>query len=151
MKEKNENLTKLEFLLTLNDNIVVQRYFNVKGYNPNAKRSIEFYNLVKEIQEDINEDLKMKTVIYLLDNQEQIELEPEILDTSNTDGPEEFNIFIKLGDETICHSQWDGKVYPPKVRYTVDVRPHLKRVLKDLTDIFSDENLSYEYLNYQLN
>jgi hypothetical protein len=151
MKEKNENLTKLEFLLTLNDNIVVQRYFNVKGYNPNAKRSIEFYNLVKEIQEDINEDLKMKTVIYLLDNQEQIELEPEILDTSNTDDPEEFNIFIKLGDETICHSQWDGKVYPPKVRYTVDVRPHLKRVLKDLTDIFSDENLSYEYLNYQLN
>ena len=30
-KEKNE-ITKMEFLLTLNDNIIVQRYFNVKGF-----------------------------------------------------------------------------------------------------------------------
>ena len=27
-----ESITKMEFLLTLNDNIVVQRYFNVRNY-----------------------------------------------------------------------------------------------------------------------
>ena len=31
-KEKND-ITKMEFLLTLNDDIIVQRYYNVKGYN----------------------------------------------------------------------------------------------------------------------
>lgn len=150
MKEKYENVTKMEFLLTLNDNIVVQRFFNVKGYNPKTKGSIELHNLIKEIQEDIHNDLKMKSVVYLLDNQNQIEDDSEVLNTSNTDGPENFNIFIKFGDETICQRQWDGKMYPPKIRYTVDIRPHLKKLLKDLTDIFSDENLTYEYMDYQL-
>jgi hypothetical protein len=41
-------------------------------------------------------------------------------------------------------------MYPPKVRYTVDVRPYLKNILKGLTDIFSDENLTYEYLGLPL-
>ena len=36
MKEKTET-TKLEFLMTLNNNFVVQRYFNVRGYNPKAR------------------------------------------------------------------------------------------------------------------
>lgn len=150
MKEKSENITKMEFLLTLNDNIVVQRFFNVKGYNPKTKGAIELHELVKEIQDDIHKDLKMKSVIYLLDNQAQIEDDPEVLNTSNTDGPEVFNIFIKHGDMTICHRQWDSKIYPPKIRYTVDIRPHLKKLLKDLTDIFSEENLTFKYMNYQL-
>ena len=37
MKEQNVDLTKLEFLMTVNDNFIVQRYFNVKDYNPKAK------------------------------------------------------------------------------------------------------------------
>ena len=47
MKEKQVDATKLEFLVKLNDNIVVQRFFNVKGYNPKAKNSIEFYDFIK--------------------------------------------------------------------------------------------------------
>ena len=35
-KEKNE-ITKMEFLLTLNDNIIVQRYYNVKGLTKTLK------------------------------------------------------------------------------------------------------------------
>lgn len=149
MKEKND-VTKLEFLLTLNDNIIVQRYFNVKGYNPKARGSMELHDYVKEISETIHGDLKKKAVMYMLENRSQIEANPEILDTSNTDGPEYFNIYIRIGDETICHRIWDAKIYPPKTRYTVDVRPHLKKLLRTLTDIFSGENLTHNYLEYSL-
>ena len=149
MKEQND-VTKMEFLLTLNDNIVVQRYFNVRGYNPNARKSMEVIQRVNDVASKITNDLKKKTLIYMIDNQSQIEIDPSILDTSNTDGPEYFNIFIKLGNETICHKIVDAKIFPPKIRYTVDVRPHLKSVLRSLTDIFSSENLTHAYLNYQL-
>jgi hypothetical protein len=149
MKEQND-VTKMEFLLTLNDNIVVQRYFNVRNYNPNARKSLDVIQKVNEVATKITEDLKKKTLIYMIDNQSQIEIDPTILDTSNTDGPEYFNIFIKLGNETICHKIVDAKIFPPKIRYTVDVRPHLKSVLRSLTDIFSSENLTHAYLNYQL-
>ena len=149
MKEQND-VTKMEFLLTLNDNIVVQRYFNVRNYNPNARKSLDVIQKVNEVATKITEDLKKKTLIYMIDNQSQIEIDPTILDTSNTDGPEYFNIFIKLGNETICHKIVDAKIFPPKIRYTVDVRPHLKSVLRSLTDIFSSEDLTYTYMDYQL-
>ena len=84
----------------------------------------------------------------MTDNMYEIINNPNILETSNTDGPEVFNIILKLGNETICHRVIDAKVYPPKVRYTLDVRPSIKNILRELTDILSDRNLSYNYLNY---
>ena len=142
--------TKLELLITLNENIVVQRFFNVRGFNPKAKNSLEIYEFVKEIVETLHYDLKMKTMVYMLDNKEAIMHDPSVMETSFTEGPEVFNLVIKNGEQTICHRQFDGKMYPPKVRYTVDVRPYLKDILRELTDIFSNNKLTYNYLGYEL-
>lgn len=147
---REQESTKMEFLLSLNDNIVVQRFFNVRGYNPKAKNSIELYEFIAEFKGELQEYLKMKTLAYMMDNQDSIMNDPTIMDTSFTDGPEVFNIYIKLGEQTICHRIFDGKFYPPKVRYTVDVRPFLKETLRGLTDIFSDKKLSYNYLELDL-
>jgi len=148
MKEMDS--TKMEFLLTLNDNIVVQRFFNVRNYNPKAKNSLELYEFMKSLSEELHYYLKMKTVVYMMDNRDSIEHDASIMDTSFTDGPEIFNLFVKVGEQTICHRIFDGKLFPPKVRYTVDVRPFLKDVLRELTDIFSNNKLSYKYLEFDL-
>ena len=147
---KEQEITKMEFLLTLNDNIVVQRFFNVRGFNPRAKNSMELYQFIKALKEELQYYLKMKTVVYMMDNMDAIMADPTIMDTSFTDGPEVFNIFVKVGEQTLCHRTFDGKLFPPKVRYTVDVRPFLKDVLRELTDIFSHHDLSYEYLDFDL-
>ena len=149
MKEQQDS-TKLEFLLTLNDNIIVQRFFNVRGFNPKAKNSLELYSFMKSIKESLSYDLKMKTVIYMMDNKDAIMHDPNVMSTSYTDDEEYFNLYVKLGEQTICHRIFDGKMFPPKVRYTVDVRPFLKEILRGLTDIFSDYTLTYKYLDYQL-
>ena len=147
MKEQND-VTKIEFLITLNNNFVVQRFFNVKGYNERAKSSVDLYEYVKYLSESLQTKLRNKCMVYLLDNKYQIEEVPTVLETSNTDGPETFNIILKVGNETICHRVIDAKLYPPKVRYTLDIRPDIKNILRELTDILSDKNLSYNYLNY---
>jgi hypothetical protein len=147
---KEQDSTKMEFLLTLNDNIVVQRFFNVRGYNPKAKNSMELYEFIKAFSEELHYYLKMKTVIYMLDNKDAIVDNPLIMETSFTEAPEYFNIYVKLGDTTLCHRRLDGKMYPPKVRYTVDVRPFLKELLRELTDIFSSKKLTHEYLEFDL-
>jgi hypothetical protein len=147
---KEQDSTKMEFLLTLNDNIVVQRFFNVRGYNPQAKNSIEFYEFIKSLKEELEYYLKMKTVVYMMDNMEAIIHDPKIMETSFTEGPEHFNIYVKVGDTTLCHRIFDGKKFPPKVRYTVDVRPFLKEVLRELTDIFSKTKLNYQYCEFDL-
>jgi hypothetical protein len=147
---KEQDSTKMEFLLTLNDNIVVQRFFNVRGYNARAKNSMELYEYMKALKEDLQYSLKMKSVVYMLDNRDAITYDPTIMETSFTDGPEDFNVYVRVGDKTICHRQFDGKMFPPKVRYTVDVRPFIKNILRDLTDIFSETDLSYDYLEFDL-
>jgi hypothetical protein len=147
---KEQDSTKMEFLLTLNDNIVVQRFFNVRGFNPKAKNSMELYELVSHIKEELQYHLKMKTVVYMMDNRDSITNDPSVMNTSYTEGPEVFNIYVKVGDTTICHRIFDGKFFPPKVRYTVDVRPFLKEILRELTDIFSTTKLTYQYLEFDL-
>ena len=147
---KDQDSVKLEFLMMVNDNIIVQRFFNVREFNSEAKNSLELYELLKEFKDDIVKQLSLKTVTYMTDNMYEIINNPAILDTSYIDGPEYFNIFVKQNDVTICHRQVDAKVYPPKVRYTVDVRPHLKNLLMNLTDIFSSKNLTKKYLDVTL-
>ena len=142
---KDQETTKMEFLMMVNDNIIVQRFFNVRDFNSKAKNSYELYDFIKDFKETLEREFKMKSVTYLLDNNYEIMNNPEMLNTSFIDGPEFFNIFIKQNDVTICHRQFDAKVYPPKIRYTVDIRPHIKSLLYGLTDIFSSENLTFEF------
>jgi len=145
MKMKEQEVTKLEFLLMCNDNIVVQRFFNVKGFNKNAHKSEEFYDYIKTFCNELQYDLKMRSVVYMLENRYEITENPEVLNTSITEGQENFNLYIKVENMTICQRSFDAKVYPPKVRYTVDLRPKLKQVLTDLTDIFSGKKFNYFY------
>jgi hypothetical protein len=149
-EQREQDSTKLEFLMMVNDNIIVQRFFNVRDFNPNAKYSTDLYDYISEFKDMFIEQLKMKTVDYMLENYYEIQNNPSILDTSYTDGPEHFHIFLKHGDTTICHRLIDAKIFPPKIRYTVDIRPHIKNLLSVLTDIFSAKNLSYEYVGISL-
>ena len=50
---KEQDAIKLEFLLTLNDIIIVQRFFNVKGFNPRTKNSWELHELISGIKEEL--------------------------------------------------------------------------------------------------
>lgn len=147
---KEQEVIKMEFLLTLNDRIIVQRLFSVKGYNVRAKNSFELYELVKEIKDEIHEDLRKKTIDYMSENKDQIIYDPSVLNTSMTNDDELFNIYIKVGGDVMTHRVFNAKIYPPKIRYTVDARPYLKNILNKLSDLFVEENLTYEYMGLPL-
>jgi hypothetical protein len=143
---REQDITKLEFLMMVNDNIIVQRYFNVRDYNPDARNSVDFKEYMDDLIHNLNYQLKMKAVSYLLENQYDITNNPNLLNTSYVDGPEYFNIYLKQGDKLLCHRRFDAKIYPPKIRYTVDIRQTIKGVLSELTSLFSAKDLSFDYL-----
>ena len=143
---REQDITKLEFLMMVNDNIIVQRYFNVREYNSDARNSMDFKEYMDDLIHNLNYQLKMKAVSYLLENQYDITNKPDILNTSYVDGPEYFNIYLKQGDKLLCHRRFDAKIYPPKVRYTVDIRQTIKGILSELTSLFSARDLSFDYL-----
>ncbi len=147
--DKQQEITKFEFLLTLDGNIVCQRFFNVKNHVPQSRRSMDLHYYIKEISEEISEDLKIKTSDYLCENQNYF-LNLESVEDGEEDKKEDFLIEIKLNDDVFISRIFPANYYHPKVRYTVDIRPKLKRILSELTDILSTKNLETKYLNYQL-
>jgi hypothetical protein len=147
---REQDLTKLELLLKVNNNIIVQRFFNVRGYNSKAKNSIELHEYIESFIYEFIEYLRVRTASYMIDNQYEICENPQIMETSYLDGSEKFTITIKNGENILYSRYLNAKIYPPKVRYTVDLRPKLKPILNALTEIFSSKKLSFEYMNYSL-
>lgn len=144
-----QDLTKFEFLLTLEGNIICQRYFNVRNHVPKSRRSMDINDYVKKICDEIFEDLKIKTSDYLYENREYY----YGLDTAESQDEiqnEYFSLQIKMGDDVFIQRVFSADTFHPKVRYTVDIRPSLKRYLSDLTYLLSSSELELEYLNYQL-
>jgi hypothetical protein len=145
----NQDAIKFEFLLTLGKNIVCQRFFNVRDYNSQARRSMDLHEYVKDICEEISHDLKIKTMDYLTENQDNPYGLKSVTPSEN-DEKEYFLLVLKLGEDVFIQRMFDSNIYHPKVRYTVDIRPNLKKYLSDLTDILSSVELETTYLNYQL-
>lgn len=145
----NQDLTKLEFLLTLEGNIIIQRFFNVKDFNPRAASCVELNERVKDICEEISYDLKMKTIEYLLENQnyyydfENVESETELTE-------EYFLLEVKQDNHVFISRIFPAYVYHPKVRFTVDIRPKIRGILASLTDVLSSTEIETSNMGYKL-
>jgi hypothetical protein len=149
VKSANDEMNKFEFLLTLDGNIICQRYFFVRDHNPKTKRSMDLHYEVKNICEKISEDLKIKSSNFLVENQD-IFFNTEYVEDPNERDEQYFLLQIKHLDDVFIERIFAAHYYPPKVRYTVDIRPMLKRVLNDLTEILSLKRPDMTYLQYQL-
>lgn len=145
----NQESTKFEFLLTMEGNIVVQRYFFVKDYNPIVKKSLDLHECVTNICLDIQEDLKKKTFEYLTENQNFFSL-TEGVEDERDQSTEQFLVEIKQGNDVFIQRSFPAYVYHPKVRYTVDIRPKIKTILSLLTDTLSLTKVETSYLQYDL-
>ena len=143
MKTKLDNTQKCEFLLKLEDNIVCQRFFSVRNFNELATHSLDLHYSVTYIVEDIIHQLKLKT-LFLLDSdykENSTELEQK---------EEHFTITIKKGKNVIYVRNFRADLYPPKVRYTVDIRPQISSILRDLTQTLSSKKVVTKYQDYSL-
>jgi hypothetical protein len=140
--KKSELTTKFEFLITLEGKIICQRFFNVKGYNTNVRRSLDLYYTIRGVANDIQNDLTKKSVDYLFENEKFL---GSSSDQSSVSNSEAYTMQVKLGDDVIIARQFPASIYPPKVRYTVDVRPQIKSILARISDTLSQEEYETEY------
>lgn len=146
MEKNKDNAQKCEFLLKLNDNIVCQRYFTVRNFNNKAANSLDLHETVSWIMYDLRDSLKLKTSNLL---------DANYVDNHRNKGsdttPEHFSITIKVGTREVYVRIMRADIYPPKVRFSVDIRPQLNRILKELTHVLSSQKVTCNYQDYSLN
>ena len=143
MKFKTENMQKCEFILKLNNNIVCQWYFSVRNFNPLACNSLDLHECLTHISRDIIHELKYKTLLLLDCNFKNYE-------NNSKEQEENFTITIKKGNKDIYTRILRADIYPPKVRYAVDIRPQISYILRELTDVLSRRKVTTNYQDYSL-
>ncbi len=142
-RQKVENTQKCEFVLKLGNNIVCQRFFSVRNFNEKAVNSLDLHYTVKNIIDDIVDGLKLKTLYLLESNYRE-----NAFDESTEE--EYFTITLKKGNKVIYDTITPANIYPPKVRYTVDIRPQISYILRELTEVLSQRKVTTNYQDYDL-
>ncbi len=140
---------QFEFTLYLNDNIIVQRYFNVIGYNHTALKSLDFKEALDINTEIIKFHLKNKTLDYMTDNSRQYYENPSYDQNKNND---KIKMVVKMNERVIGYREWDATIYPVKIRYTVDIRQYIYDIITRIQKCLSEktDKLETTYLEHNL-
>lgn len=143
-KDKN-----FEFTLKLNEHIIVQRLFNVFGFNQKAVNSLDFKYAIDENVRMIENALKAKTLVFMSDNMSNYEENPSFDQKVNGDT---FTFLVKMNGNKIAHREFNGDLYPMSVRYTVDIREHIYKIITSIQKVLCSKNdqLELKYLDYKL-
>ncbi len=140
---------KFEFTVYLNDNIIVQRFFNVIGFNKRTINSMNFKYSMDENQALLEEHMKFQTIDFMNDNEYLFTNKKYIMDSHNNDI---MKIIIRQNGTQIGYRQWDADVYPSKVKQMINIREHIYNMITLIQKCLSEknENLETTYLQYNL-
>lgn len=144
--------TPYEFYLYINNNIVCQRYFQLKGYNEKVLRSIEIKELIDEVAEIVQKDLESKTRDYLYSHYNPFEpQDPETIQRINIyENEDVFDVEVRIHDKIAAKKRFTGNVYPPKVRYSVNIKELIPQIISTIQEKLSQKKYSQTYAGIEL-
>jgi len=159
VKEKTEKQIKFEkqivkpfeFVLRINTYIICQRYFNIKGYNPDCRESLEIKEMVDDIT-GVNQSKELGVIpeffkVGGMDHTMNDNELPYYQQNRTYDKDDIFTFEIlrnnvnKLRDKTgdfnlddlqkqsIIKSMFDGNLFHPNVRYEIDIRSIIPEII----------------------
>lgn len=145
-------MKKFEFILYINGNIICQRFFSVKKYNPKVVRSLELVECLNYVVSLIEDDLKLKSMDYLYSqyNPYKTQKIEDVIVEDIYENEDVFDFEIRIDDKPIATKRFSGNVYPQRVRYSVDIRRLINKIITDIQNMFSDENITVEYCGITL-
>jgi hypothetical protein len=147
---------RFEFNLYINDNIICQRMFNVKGYNKQVLNSLELNELMRSLTGINNNELGYMGVIptyfkYLCSNVSWRHYNPyRLSETSENvkpmfDSEDIFTFEIKVDKRVVAKSQFSGNWFQTDVRYAVNIRDIIPEIISEIEEYMSREEYTLPY------
>jgi len=157
---------RFEFILYINKNIVCQRYFSVKDYNPNSRYSLELKELMDSLvgmnidrysglhsgMGIIPSHLKRKSmeIMWRFYNPHNI-YHQKIEEGRNIFDKEDiFDFEIKVDKHIIAESTFSGNFFPQQIRYQVDIKEVISNIISEIRHTLSKKNYMFEYADVRL-
>lgn len=144
---------RFEFVLYINNHIICQRYFNIRDYN---EKSIKDLKLMKDLMDTLtgmNNDtigrlgiipnrLKEKSVDYLWNNYNPYVVQTQEDIIIGSEKEDNFQFEIKVDKVSVAKSEFTGNVFPPKVRYQVDIKEIIPTIMGEIRQFLSQKTTS---------
>lgn len=152
MKKSYQNYP-YEFLFMINGNPIVGRNFPIKNFNEESLKSYELKEIIDGAVGIISNHFKEKTYDFMekINNYFVMstteENQPPVDIYENEDF---FTLQIKVKGKVVCERIFSGNVYPPSVRYDVDIRKIIPKIIDYLQQGLSGKNYTKNFCDYQL-
>jgi len=151
MKKKYQSYP-YEFLFMINGNPIVGRNFQIKDFNRDSLKSYEIKETIDGAVDIIKKLFKDKTYEYMdryynylvattAENTEPIDI---------YENEDFFTLQIKVKGRVVCEKIFSGNDYPPNVRYDVDIRKIIPKIIEYLQQGLSMKNYTKNLCGYQL-
>lgn len=155
MNRKPHEIAKpFEFLLKINGNIICQRYFNIKNYNPNCRESLEIKDMMDEVMGTtplegiIPNFFKVKCVNNLWENYNPNYNKQRFDNTYNKE--DIFTFEVLINKELATSASFDGSVFQSNVRRNIDIRLIIPSIIKAITNCMSLDEYTKDYGDVKL-
>lgn len=144
--------TPYEFYLYINENIVCQRYFQLRGFNEKSLHSIELKETIDRVAHIVQKDLLNKTRDYLYSyyNPYEEQKSEDIQRTDILENQDVFDVEIRINEKIVAKKRFPGNVYPPKVRYSVNIRELIPEIIQTIQENLSQKKYVTEYAGIEL-
>lgn len=132
--KKEYKAERFQFILSVNDNIICQRYFKINWFNPDSLYSKELKEVIDIIVNGfmggehpgfdpgvINGDLVSKSRVYMWYTYDENYVEPEYTKPLDEQWSTTFKFAFLVDEKEVISRVWDGTVYPKAVRDCVDI------------------------------
>lgn len=138
-----------EFLFKINDNIIVQRFFTVSDYNPLVAYSLELKECVGDCVEVIKGEMKNRTLDFMDEFKYYFADDPNF---DRNESQDKYFFQVRVNGKLIIEEGWDATMYPAKIRYDVNIKKYIARIINTIQSAFAVPGrfLNTDYLHYDL-
>lgn len=134
---------RFEFSLYINQSkYIVQRFFDIRDFNEDSIKSLELKELMDTIAGTNNgawgdlgiipKFLKQKSIDYLWNNYNPYYIQQEEGNKNNYDKIDNFQFEISVDKKVVARSEFSGNIFPPKVRYDVNIREIIPTIMGEI-------------------
>ena len=146
------NVFPYEFLFLINGNPIVGRNFPIHRYNRDSICSIELKEIVDDCVDILKNHFKNNSYDYLYRYYNPFHRVEENTDQVKNiyENEDIFTFQIKVHGDVVAERMFSGNDYPPKVRYDVDIRKILPKIIDQIQQGLSQKNYTKKYGDYDL-
>lgn len=156
-QKKNFEQERFEFMLRINGHPICQRYFDIRNFNEESTHSMEMKELMDRLAGMNNGPigalgiipnfLKEKSKDYLWGyyNPWKPQKTEDINRRDIFEKEDVFTFEFRVDNRTVAESHFTGNYFPPKVRYQVNIKDIIPKIISEIRQSLSKKRYTDSY------